>query len=447
MMTLTTSAAARGVPAPATSPVPGDASPAAEASPALREAAAARVLRDAADRTVDGLLDCAIRSGQRVGWPSWQLDTDGQPQRLTGGDVTLYDGDAGIALALGRLGVALDRTDAGEVAVQGTAAALRHLDDLPPGLLDGHTGAVLAAHLVQASTDVAVPGLGSVGLPPASAIHASDLTSGLAGLGLAQARMGCTRDHAALTVAALRQTARSAAIGLSWADPAPDHTQALCGLAHGASGIAIAAAELAALHDGLPGAADVIAGALRWEATWFDPLAGGWPDLRPGGGGHPALWCHGAAGIAAVRLRLLELADRGVDLGLPSEQVEVDAQMAVQACGRLAAAVGDTLASADPALPASALVPGGLTLCHGLGGPLEVLVQAYQRWDVGAHLALAREVALAVLQRLGPDVMAWPSGVRGVESAGLMVGAAGTAMVLARLADPRGLLPSPSLVG
>ena len=90
----------------------------------------------------------------------------------------------------------------------------------------------------------------------------------------------------------------------------------LTGLAHGASGMALALVEAAvALSD-----ASLLPPALRglaYEASVFDEAVGNWPDLRPDANWSQAAprttrgfmlgWCAGAPGIALSRLRLLQL--------------------------------------------------------------------------------------------------------------------------------------------
>lgn len=85
---------------------------------------------------------------------------------------------------------------------------------------------------------------------------------------------------------------------------------ALLGLSHGASGIAVALAEIAvALEDDRY--ADAAARGLRFEGRHFDPATCNWPDLRKGLGQNDRLamrsWCHGAVGVALARLRMSEL--------------------------------------------------------------------------------------------------------------------------------------------
>jgi hypothetical protein len=392
-------------------------------SPALVLAACIEALR----RTVvdDGT--------DQAGWPAWSLGEESQERRLAVDDVTLYNGDAGVAWALGTLGRALDRPDLGDVAGRAADRVLANLTLLPEGsLLAGRAGAVLAAYATGREVDL-----------PDDPPGASDLTAGAAGLLLAQVRTG--RRPSAELVRALARAAVPGDVGWGWADDDPsapgDPAVPLCGLAHGASGVALALAE-AAVHLSRPEPAlALVRGALEWEAAWFDPLRG-WPDLRGGQSGYPVWWCHGAAGVTAVRLRLLDLAERGLDLGMPLGSVRAEAHAGLQLCAehvdRIVAEAGSGGADA---------VPAGLSLCHGLGGALDVLALASEITGDPSHREAAAAALCRVASVLGPDPLTWPSGAGVPGSCGLFLGVAGVAVVAARLAWPERGIPSPSLLG
>jgi lantibiotic modifying enzyme len=261
------------------------------------------------------------------------------------------------------------------------------------------------------------------------------LISGLAGLalGLVQAAH-LTGDEAMLAVGDdLLAIGRQAAWGWCWPQPDEEETPPLCGLAHGAAGIAWALAEINAL---VPQEAlqTVIDGALRYERGWFEPARGGWPDLRatiaPRGGPYPlpALWCHGAAGIGLSRLRLYQLQ--------PHPALAAEAAAALQACY-----------SAAMSQIENSSFNFGLTLCHGLGGTIELLLAAHEVLGEDEHLVSARRLIADAVRHLGADVAQWPWGVPGgTWSASLMLGLAGSLLILLRAAYP-GRLPSVGLFG
>lgn len=385
------------------------------------------VLDDAVDRCAEALAGCAIVSGDDVTWPAWDLDAEGHAHRVVAGQSDLYSGDAGVAHALARLGTALRRDDLVELAERSRATLGRRPGTGSTGWLSGEAGVSQ------------VRGAWTSGVPDTAV--ATDLTAGVAGILLVAARTGATAAQAAPLVARLRERAVVTAWGSAWPDPTEsgDAARPLCGLAHGASGMVLALAEAAAAWPELADEALSLADAgLRWESTWSDPIHGGWPDLRDGVT-WPALWCHGSAGAGAVRLRLLDLAADGLGSPWPVETVRCEAEVAVQTCGAfVAAAVEDAY---EHRLPAA-----GLTLCHGLGGPLSVLAEAARVLGEPHHRDVARQAAATLVSALPEDPTTWPSGFKEADGdLGLLTGVAGTALVLAHLREPEAL-PSPALL-
>ncbi len=392
-----------------------------------------RVL-DAAHRCVDLLVRTAVIDRAGPTWPAWELGADGRALGVVAGRRSLYDGDAGVVWALTHLGTALHRPDASELAAAGARTLLqaRPTDlDAPAGLLVGEAGVDLLAR----AGDRVQPGWS----------EGSDLTDGLAGILLSLARARRHESHAASIVAELRHRSREEGWGRSWPDPRlpGESGRPLCGLAHGASGIAWALAEAAVVWPRVAPAALELAGeALAWEASWAEPARGGWPDLREGDVTWPDLWCHGAAGAGAVRLRLLELAAAGLDVPWSLDTTRAEAEMAVQRCG---AAMHE---ATERALTHGAdAVAGGWTLCHGVGGPAGVVALAADVFGVPEHRQGAVAAAAAQFRVAPTDPEEWPSGLQGADGdVSLATGVAGTAMLLADLAQP-GTVPSLVLLG
>ena len=395
-----------------------------------------QVLELALSRSIDALVDCAIEApgpdGAELTWGSWLLSAEGEAVSMTGGRSDLYAGDAGVAHTLRRLADGLGRADLGLLADRADATLRRRSDLRTVGWLSGTAG--LAS--VAGSPDW------SAG--DAASLDATDLTGGVAGVLLTLARRGATTAEARPFVRELGRRATRAAWGAAWTDPTEtgDAARPLCGLAHGASGIVWALAEAARTWPELADEALALADdGLRWESAWFDPIRGGWPDLRDGVT-WPALWCHGAAGGGAVRLRLLELLDAGMPSPWPRDTLLAEAEVAVQACGSAVAQALDGLAAG--------VVPhAGLTICHGLGGPLLLLVEASRVLGAGAesHLEFAREATVRVLDAFDDDPTLWPSGFRGADGdLGLLSGVAGTALVLGASTRPEAF-PGTALLG
>ena len=400
-----------------------------------------------AERALGALVGAKVEDGSAVGWPAWALTDPSIPARMAVDDVTLYNGDAGIAWALAGLGQALDRRELTALAGRAATRVLGNPDALSGGgLLAGRAGGALAAY------SIGLPG-GAMSSPRRP--MTCDLTDGAAGVLLAQVRTGAAPDHDLVRALARRASAQE--VGWAWADalsessagegsavegsagdgdrgaPAP-----LLGLAHGASGVALALVESAAVAPEMRPALALAAGGLAWESGWFDPMQG-WPDLRGDESTFPVWWCHGAAGMTAVRLRLLELAEQGVDLGMPLSSLRAQAHAGLELCT-------NHVEAAVVAAGAGELPSAGLTLCHGLGGALDALGYASQVTGDEAHRLLAADALGRVAGVMGEDPMQWPSGTREPGSSSLFLGLAGVAMIAARLAWPDAGVPCPSLL-
>jgi lantibiotic modifying enzyme len=218
--------------------------------------------------------------------------------------------------------------------------------------------------------------------------------------------------------------------GWSWATGQPGEP-GLCGLAHGAGGIAWALGELEA-RTGWAELEKAVREALRYERSWFDRRRSNWPDLRAGtghAGGQPAFptwWCHGSVGAGLVRLRLHEL-------GREEPILLAEAAAALQSS--VATAMGSTEAGHPP--------DHGLTMCHGVGGTLELLLTAHSVLGEEEHLTAFRWLLDRVVAILGEDVERWPDGLGGPGGdPSLMTGMAGTLILLLRAA---GAAPMPSV--
>ncbi len=357
------------------------------------------------------------------------------------GDPTLYQGAAGIAWACALAADLLSRDDLRLLARQAAWGAVRSINDpIGTGLYDGMAGiglAALATGLRLGDAELAGRGRALLDQAAAAPAQGPDLTHGSAGViigaltahrisGETRWLEAANRHGEDLLAAANRQP-----WGWSW--PLPHMGEpALCGLAHGAAGVAWALAELH-VSTGDDAFAHACAAAIEFERSWFDRRRNTWPDLRvdlvPAGAPapRPTLWCHGAVGIGLSRLRIHQL--------LPHPSLLAEAGAALQSS--VAAVVAD---------PPGAFRPFGLTLCHGMGGTLELLACAHEALDEKEHLGTARWLVDQAVEALGDDVELWPTGIEGgVSAPGLMTGLAGTMLVLLRIAFPR-RLPSVGLL-
>ncbi len=382
--------------------------------------AAAVLLQEAVDRCADALVDSA------------------PPRRVHS---TVYDGDAGTALALAHIAIATDRSDLMHAAQLGAAAALGRLDRMTaPGLLHGRAGVLTAAAEVEQLGGERLTIGRRPPAPPATAGTGADLATGVAGILLGQLATGAGVAEVTDSVRALARAAKATGDGFSWASgplASGPYGPALCGMAHGASGIALALSETASRHPDLARpAAGIAAEAVRWESAQFDRRRAGWPDRRDTPPSCSVTWCNGAAGIGAVRLRMQQLAGHGV--ALDGAVLEADALRAVRAC---ILAVGQLERSGWDSR--SVALAGGLCLCHGLGGVLDTLALATEVWGDDHYLGVAQRAAVALVAAWDDDPLAWPGQVSGPPASSLYLGLAGTALVLARLAYPdSGITPA-----
>jgi lantibiotic modifying enzyme len=375
----------------------------------------------------------------------------------------VYSGRAGLAWFLG-LAAASGAPGAHglrRISLDAARAALRAAPSPGggDGLLVGRTGRLLAAaDLGRRLGDAAlVEEAGTLARRIAAAASAAgaggeaDLLAGQAGTLLGLLALGPDADDevldACLTLGAgLVAGAERHPWGWSWASAADSDSDpdagsdrdgpALCGLAHGAAGIALGLHHLGCVT-GQDHFVEAAREAERYERSWFSQEASNWPDLR-GRGSHtdgsapayPVFWCHGAAGIGLARLHSAALTGDGA--------AWAEATAAVTAA---------RVAVAEARRQHAAGLPVDQSLCHGLGGLIELFLVAGAITGRPEHLRAARrtaEVSLAMTAAKG--------GVFGCglpdrrETPGLFLGLAGIGLTMLRLHDPS-LAPSPALFG
>ena len=352
----------------------------------------------------------------------------------------LASGTAGVGLFLGRLYAMTGERRLRRVA----RGALLHALDCTgrgsgEGLYVGAAGVAWAA--VQGSSllgseeleDRARLLLRRVGAEAAE----PDLHRGLAGtlLGVLDASRALGEGPPELAVelgnAILACGERDDGGGLSWATGPPKQRLGnLLGMAHGAAGIGLALAALAAATDRREPAEAAVAAA-RYERSFFDEVAGRWPDLRARtrtgmeGPTFTEAWCHGSPGIALSRMFVW----RG--LGDEDARREAETGLAI------------TVEATSWALRSER---GDFGLCHGVAGNADVLLEGARILPAppAEWRDLAWEVARTGIARYEGRGGRWPCGAVG-EVPSLMTGSAGIGMFLARLADPT--VPSVLAIG
>lgn len=354
---------------------------------------------------------------------------DGTPPTAMTSASDLYGGTAGVGLFLAQLVARADNVTLRRTARGAIRQALVRASGAPPlGYYGGAAGTAAAAILAARELGDEEP------IAPARALllslalapddpDLSDLISGTAGSLLALVIAARALDDDALRARAgeaaeivLRLARRGDDGVVSWSTMR-DSLGHLTGFAHGSAGIAYALLALHALAPD-PALRDAIAGAIAYETALFSADHGNWPDLRyfgtgPREPGYSNAWCHGAVGIVRARL----LAER---LGFPVAG-NVDHAL------RSVAAHAELL-SADPS--------SDMTLCHGLFGAVDALLEGVRSGRDGYAPAIGRYAATAAERHHRGDAP-WPSGLLSREPHdGLMLGTAGIGHAYLRLADP-----------
>jgi lantibiotic modifying enzyme len=417
------------------------------------------VADEAAATSRSDYLDAALRIGREVAasaiWSGARCSWIGaMPEEASGSLVLnylafgpdLYAGTAGVGLVLAELWDACegDEPELRRVSLGAFEHALSRAEEASgPGRLGfyggrpgialclARGGAVLGEPRLVERAGELVEGL-DYGAEPLE----NDLIGGRAGgvvALLALRRLGveaATAERAIGVGQDLVAAAERGPEGWSWPSGAAVGPRNLTGLSHGAAGIGLALLEL--WRETEAGAFAVAAeAAFAYERSLYDPRARNWPDLRESAatgataGAPPpcaTLWCHGAPGIALSRLRAGEL-DAGGDW-------ESEARLALETtAASVRAQVGR----------------GNYSLCHGLAGNVEILVEGAALLDDDAA-ELARAVADDGIERYLEGGAPWPLGVLDGQSPALFLGLAGTAYWYLRLHDPGRpslLLPRP----
>ncbi len=390
------------------------------------------------------LLDTAADIGAEiVGTAIWKEGrcnwVGAMPEELADGRVTLayralgadlYGGSAGVGLFLAELSRVTGDTDCRRTALGALRHAISHSDDAASsghGLYAGRPGIALALTLAAHALDEPALEEHARSLLLAPAIRhtrsEADLMSGHAGavVGLLALR-SLLGDDVCLEIAvehaeALLAAAQHSDAGLCWRSPNLPDTPGLTGYSHGAAGIAVALLELAAVT-GDSRYVETANAAFAYERSLYDSVAENWPDLRKfgpsqsSGRSFASFWCHGAPGGALARVRAVEL---GGDGGLEAEARAALRTTRVWVEAGLASAVN-------------------FSLCHGLAGNAEILLEASDLLPGAGQLAY--DVAATGIDTYGRHKTPWPSGAHRGMTAGLFLGLAGIGRFYLRLADP-----------
>lgn len=392
------------------------------------------------------LMQEAQRSDGHTSWMGDDLVSDeAATAQIIYGNVGpgLYSGSAGIGWFLAQLGAYVGDTDLERTGIAALSSALSdcktRLDSSSLSLFSGASGAALVALQVALRLDRPNLRRNALSLAKATARHAvagrlpdeADLIGGLAGIVVALTAMhrlvpdACFIDACRLVCDRLVRMRQEDMGGSSWPDVrAGAQAPGLCGLAHGVSGISWALYEAAELT-GNRQFAEVAMSALCYERSWFTPTASNWPDLRdappetdaPGWPGSMTAWCHGAIGIGTLRWRIYE--QSGDLAALAEAGASIHAARTLMARARRALNEGQ---------------PVDVTLCHGLGGAVELLLLAYEVTSLDEHYRAAHRVGSLCHEIFLANHGIWTNGLAGAHYVpGLMVGVAGVGTMMLRL--------------
>jgi hypothetical protein len=386
----------------------------------------------------------ALWAGDRCNWTGFSMESlDGRwrhAHRAYGPEP--YSGTSGIGHFLARLHAATGDEVFRRTALGALHHALARAEDVEPfsriGAWSGWSGlglAVLKGAALLGEESLREPALALLGRIAAGEVDLQgiDVLAGCAGASVAllSAQRGFGGPDSFLDAAVrlgdlLIERASRADFGWSWGEPPrPGSKQKgnLTGFSHGAGGIGWSLFELwrATGEERFRQAGEE---AFRYERHWYDPERGNWPDLRdPELSGMPAdapsfmaAWCHGAPGIALGRLRVWEIT------GDETCRAEAEAALAT---------------TAEHVLGGPEMSQTNYSLCHGLGGNCDALLQGARILNRPDWRQRAEEIGRRGLETFHAQQLPWPCGTYGgVEVPGLMLGLAGIGWFYLRLADP-----------
>jgi lantibiotic modifying enzyme len=357
--------------------------------------------------------------------------------------IDLYDGSAGVALFLGQLAVVTDDAEIQRAARGAIVGSLRQLERSPVrpprsplSFFSGDLGVAYTAWRLgelfrsEEQIDGARSALERIRCAIAFP-HLLDVIGGSAGAIPALLSMakvpgleGCRDLAITLGEELVRRVRWPDALpvpeGRAESEPAPAELLR-SGLSHGASGIGLALFELYSAT-GHVDFRDAGRRAFEYEGTLFEPGRGNWADQQadPGRLRFQTAWCNGAPGIALARLRAATLDPErapgylaSARVGIATTRAAIERNLASQSCDA--------------------------TLCHGLGGLIEILLIAGRALEEPSYREEALAAANALIDRhaLSGD---WPSGLAsGGPNPSLMLGTAGVGYTWLRLHDPEGV--------
>jgi lantibiotic modifying enzyme len=393
--------------------------------------------RVAAQRIADALCDLAVWStdGRSCNWVGRSPVASDATLRTLGAD--LYAGLGGIALFLAASHNAFDLARYRETCIGALRAAHMQAESTPSGpsdlsLFEGRLGLhfitgqicrMLRIPVFPSALETMSRNLADVIPRP----HPLDVIAGNAGAICALLSYEPCEfrpyflPHAVRLGEELLSRAEVIGGGLAWrpTDPAGriPMQAPLCGLAHGASGFAVALLRLFDKTRRMEFLAAARA-AFAYEQQVFNPSLATWPDLRTPDGHDAAIaprafdaWCHGAGGIALARI----------------EAARLDPELRQEHLAVVARAIEITL---DELIRQLSMGVCEECLCHGIAGMSEICRIGGMALDSPAALVAAGRGAAVLTNRILSfgALHDWPEDF--VSKPGLMLGYSGVGYFL-----------------
>lgn len=194
----------------------------------------------------------------------------------------------------------------------------------------------------------------------------------------------------------------------------------LTGYSHGAAGISNSLLQVYSVTNN-PMFRDGALMGFNYEQHQFDHAQQNWPDYREGATNITTgkyncgiAWCHGAPGIALSRL--------DANRTMPASAFKTQAQTALHTTGvSVAGALNNALTGSN------------FSLCHGVAGNADVLLESGQE----EYVELAEMIGTAGVEKYENKKQPWPSGLNtSQQTPGIMMGASGTGYFYLRLYNP-----------
>lgn len=197
----------------------------------------------------------------------------------------------------------------------------------------------------------------------------------------------------------------------------------LLGYSHGTAGIAHAFLELYQFSKDKKYSTAAYE-AIKYENKFYDATSKNWPDFRQAqpenhshqGQNHVCAWCNGASGIGLGRIRGYEITN--------DPSLKTDAETAIETTSKQ--------------LELTSQHEGDFSLCHGLAGNSDLLIEAAHSLEKPQLMNLVHQIATIGIQKYSDPNLPWVNGIGDTfQIPDFMVGISGIGYFYLRLVDPK----------